>query len=163
MATPTTEAATLPQLPGTVAESRTRRVLEFAASNKLLIVSGAVILIYILVSILAPLLAPYNPLTPHPGANYLAPGGSYLGNHFILGTDKEGRDVLSRIMWGGRATLVGAGIAMLIASGGGFILGLTTAYVGGWFDRVLMRVFDLILCFSRSSSRSFSSPRSGQA
>jgi ABC-type dipeptide/oligopeptide/nickel transport system permease subunit len=147
MATPTTEAATLPQLPGAAAESRTHRILEFAADNKLLMISGAIILIYILVTILAPLLVPYNPLTPHPGANYLAPGKSYLGNHFILGTDKEGRDVLSRIMYGGRATLVGAGIVLVIASGGGFVLGLTTAYVGGWFDRVLMRVFDLILCF----------------
>jgi ABC-type dipeptide/oligopeptide/nickel transport system permease subunit len=147
MATPTTEIVTLPQLPGAAADSRTRRMLEFAASNKLLVISGTIILIYILVAIAAPLVAPYNPLTPHPGANYLAPGGSYLGNHFILGTDKEGRDVLSRIIYGGRATLVGAAIVLLIASGGGFVLGLTTAYVGGWFDRILMRVFDLILSF----------------
>ena len=147
MASPTTEAAALSQLPGTATVSRWRQMLAFAAHNKLLIISGAIIAIYILVTIFAPLFAPYDPLALHPGANYLRPGASYLGNHFVLGTDKEGRDELSRILYGGRATLVGAGIVLLISSGGGFILGLTTAYVGSWFDRFMMRVFDLILSF----------------
>jgi peptide/nickel transport system permease protein len=128
-------------------DSRLRVMLAFARGHKLLMISGTIIVLYILAAIFAPLLAPYDPLAEHPGANYLAPGGHYLGHSYALGTDKEGRDVLSRILYGGRATLVGAVIVLVIAAGGGFVYGLSTAYVGGWFDSVSMRLFDLILSF----------------
>jgi ABC-type dipeptide/oligopeptide/nickel transport system permease subunit len=124
-----------------------RGAASFARHHKLLMLSGFVIAIYILASVCAPLLAPYNPLAFHSGANYLAPGGHYLGHEFLLGTDEEGRDVLSRIIYGGRATLLGAGIVLVIAAGGGFMYGLTTAYFGGWFDRLSMRLFEVILSF----------------
>lgn len=147
MDSPSASATTVESVSVAPRTARGRMVLGFIAHNKLLTISGTIILIYIVVTIIAPLVAPYDPLTPHAGANYLAPGGHFLGKHFLFGTDKEGRDVLSRILFGGRATLVGAAIVLVIAAGGGFVYGLSTAYLGGWFDRLSMRLFDLILSF----------------
>jgi peptide/nickel transport system permease protein len=122
--------------------SRLQRYWQFARSHKLLMVTGAIIALYILVAIFGPLAAPYNPDTPHPGANYAAPGG-----HFLLGTDMEGRDILSRMLYGARSTLLSAFGVMLIATVGGFVYGLIAAYVGGAFDRLSMRLFDPMLSF----------------
>ncbi|MDO8212669.1 ABC transporter permease [Conexibacter sp. CPCC 206217] len=125
-----------------LAPSRARRAFAFARTHKLLVVTGAIIVFYVLIALFGPLLAPFDPNQSHPGANYQAPGGEYL-----LGTDKQGRDVLSRMLYGARWTLLGALAVMLIAAVGGFIYGLTTAYLGGWFDRFSMRLFDLVLSF----------------
>ena len=129
-----------PLRPATQSTSRARRIARYVAQHKLLVLSGAVVVAYILLAIFGPLLAPYPPNESHPGSNYAPPGGE-----FVLGTDKEGRDILSRMLYGARTTLFGAFVVMMIATVGGFILGLITAYVGGWFDRVMMRAFDVIL------------------
>ena len=147
MAVPSASAGRLTSTQDAAAASRRRRAVVFLARHKLLTISGAVIAVYVLAAILAPLLAPYDPLAPHAGANYLPPDSHAFGQVFLLGTDKEGRDILSRVLYGGRATLEGAGIVLVIAAGGGFMCGLTTAYFGGWVDRVAMRVFELILSF----------------
>lgn len=121
---------------------RRQGVAAFLLGHKLLAVTGAIIALYLLVAVFGPLIAPYDPNESHPGSNYAPPGGE-----FLLGTDKAGRDVLSRMLYGARTTLLGAFAVMAIATVGGFIYGLTTAYVGGWFDRFSMRLFDLILSF----------------
>ena len=119
-----------------------RSRLERALHDRLLLLTGSVIVIYVLVGLIGPLIAPQGPYTSHPGFNFHPPDG-----HFLLGTDKEGRDVLSRLLYGTRFTLIGAFGVMAIAALIGFIYGLVTAYVGGWFDSLSMRLFDVILSF----------------
>jgi peptide/nickel transport system permease protein len=110
--------------------------------NKLVLAGSGLVLLLLLVSLLAPWLAPYDPgkidLT-----NVLA---SPSINHWF-GTDPLGRDVMSRMIWGARISLkvgfVATGVAIII----GTILGAVAGYYGGWVDSVIMRFVDIMLCF----------------
>lgn len=117
-----------------------RSSLAFALRDRLLLPAAAIILIYLLVAVFGGLIVPHNPFESHPGQNFHPPGAE-----FWLGTDQEGRDVLSRLLYGTRYTLLGALGVMAIAALGGFVFGLVTAYVGSWFDSVSLRLFDVIL------------------
>jgi peptide/nickel transport system permease protein len=117
-----------------------RPVLGYARGHKALVASGAVLLGFLLLALFGPWLAPHDPLASNPGANYQPPSAE-----FWFGTDKLGRDVFSRVIVGTRYTLLGGFGVMAIAALGGFVYGLLTAYAGGWFDRVSMRLFDLML------------------
>jgi ABC-type dipeptide/oligopeptide/nickel transport system permease subunit len=64
-----------------------------------------------------------------------------------LGTDLIGRDVLSRLLWGGRTTLLITLVAVAIALAAGLVLGLLSGYLGGWVDQVVMRVLDVVFAF----------------
>jgi len=109
---------------------------------------GAVVVVgLIVVAVLAPLLAPHNPLTAYPSG--LSRNGAPLapGHGFALGTDPNGRDVLSRLIYGARISLtigvVANGLATLI----GLLIGLISAYIGRWVDTVLMRFTDVVMAF----------------
>jgi ABC-type dipeptide/oligopeptide/nickel transport system permease subunit len=117
-------------------------VYRFARRNKLLVISGAIIAMYVLLAIVGPYVTPQSAFQSNPGLNFAKPSWAH-----VFGADKEGRDVLSRMLYGARYTMIGAFAVMAIAALGGFLYGLVTAYVGGWFDRVSMRLFDLILSF----------------
>jgi peptide/nickel transport system permease protein len=116
--------------------------LRFAVRNKLLVASGTIITIYVILAIVGPYITPYDPFESNPGRNFQSESWAHW-----FGTDKEGRDVASRMLYGARYTMIGAFAVMAIAALGGFLYGLVTAYAGGWFDRVSMRMFDLILSF----------------
>jgi len=91
---------------------------------------------------LAPVLAPAGPLGADTARALLPPGPNWP-----LGTDLLGRDVLVRILWGGRWTL-GMGLAALgVAIGAGLPVGLVAGTFGGWVEAVLMRVVDALLAF----------------
>ena len=96
----------------------------------------------VLAVLLAPLIAPYGPDTPD--YNAILQGPSHL--HWF-GTDNVGRDIFSRILYGGRTTLVVAVLGVLLASAGGTLLGFLGGYFGGWLDAALMRVVDIWLSF----------------
>jgi peptide/nickel transport system permease protein len=85
-------------------------------------------------------LAPYPPKAFLVGAPALGPTGAHL-----LGTDASGRDVLSRLLAGGTTVLIIPLAAVLLSMAVGGTLGLACAYVGGWLDRVVARLFDLML------------------
>jgi peptide/nickel transport system permease protein len=123
-----------------LAAARRRGVLRYARRHKLLVISGAVIGLYVLAAVIGPYITPHDPFESHPGLNYHGPSSTYW-----FGNDKEGRDIFSRLLYGARYTLIGAFAVVGIAAVGGFIYGLLTAYIGGWFDRVSMRLFDLVL------------------
>jgi peptide/nickel transport system permease protein len=101
----------------------------------------AIVSFWILVAILAPLIAPYGP-NDLVGRALQAPSSA-----FLLGTDDLGRDVLSRVLWGARVVLVLAPLAVLIAEITGALIGLFTGYIGGWVDDVIMRVNDALISF----------------
>lgn len=108
---------------------------------------GAVILtIFVLAALLAPLLGLPDPVKGNLLARLKEPTISLtgLGPH-PLGTDQLGRDILSRIVHGGRVTLMIAGLSVLTGGIFGVVVGLISGFFGGWVDRVLMRIVDMQL------------------
>lgn len=95
-----------------------------------------------LVSIFAPLLAPYDPLTQFPGKELLGPS-----REFWLGTDRLGRDVFSRLLYGGRPTLLVGLIAVPLGAIVGTVIGIVAGYTSDLVETVSMRSMDLIFSF----------------
>lgn len=110
-------------------------------------VGAAIMLVFVLVAILAPLLAPY-PETALPGARYITPTsipGPGEIPEFPLGLDRFGGDVLSKLIWGARASLLIGVVSTVFGLIGGMILGLVAGTFGGWVDTVIMRFVDILL------------------
>ncbi|MFA9439210.1 ABC transporter permease [Uliginosibacterium sp. sgz301328] len=112
------------------------------ALNRLGLIGLAIVCVLILVAILAPWLAPFSPIEQDL-AKVLTPPGSV---HW-LGTDELGRDILSRIVWGSRLTLMTIGIVSIVVAPIGLTVGCVAGYFGGWVETVLMRVTELFLAF----------------
>ncbi|MCT2584506.1 ABC transporter permease [Actinophytocola gossypii] len=103
-------------------------------------VVGAVgLLVLVVLAVFAPLIAPFDP-TAQDGEPLLGPSGANL-----LGTDQLGRDILSRLIHGARASLIAAGGAAMVGAGIGVPLGLLAGYLGRWVDAIAMRLVDLLL------------------
>jgi peptide/nickel transport system permease protein len=127
---------------------------EFAASyarSRVAVAALIVLLLILAVAICAPLISPQNPYDLAQldiMDSKLAPGSkSGAGWTFLLGTDDQGRDMLSAIFHGLRISL-GVGVfSTVVALAIGIVAGLIAAYVGGWTDAVIMRVVDLQLSF----------------
>lgn len=108
-----------------------------------LAVSGLVLVAGMFVVALAsPWLAPYDPNFIDLKEVLMPPGTAHL-----LGTDTLGRDVLSRIIFGARVSLMVGFVAVGIATLIGLLIGSLAGYYGGWMDQALMRLVDLMLCF----------------
>jgi len=114
--------------------------------NRLARSGGIIIGGFLLVAALAPLLAPHGPLAQDLDAR-LKPGLWAGDVVHPLGTDELGRDLLSRIIYGTRVSLLIGSVAILLMNVLGISLGLTTGYFGGWPDAVLMRFVDVLLSF----------------
>jgi peptide/nickel transport system permease protein len=114
--------------------------------NKLAIAGLAVMIILYLITLLTPLIAPFDPAAQGDiiTSRYLPPSSAHW-----LGTDKFGRDILSRVLYGARISLsigfVAVGISMTL----GTLIGAVAGYFGGWVDSVLMRFTDMMLAFPR--------------
>jgi peptide/nickel transport system permease protein len=109
---------------------------------KRIVVGATFVVVLALVALLAPVLAPYNPVETRPALAYQPPGAAHL-----LGTDNLGRDVLSRIIWGARTSLEVGVISVSIGLLAGAGLGLLAGYRGGWTDTLVMRLIDALLAF----------------
>jgi len=104
------------------------------------LVGGAIVVLVIGAAILAPLIAPHDPVAIDIENSLLPPGGDYL-----LGTDQGGRDLLSRIIWGARVSLMVSLLAVVIGMVFGVLLGLLAAHRrGGWVQHVIMRGMDMV-------------------
>jgi peptide/nickel transport system permease protein len=97
-------------------------------------------LTFLLVAVLAPLLAPHDPIAFSLGQQLQPPSATYP-----FGTDELGRDILSRLLWGSRITLLITMGAVAVALAGGTILGILAGYRGGWSDTLIMRAMDILL------------------
>ena len=106
------------------------------------LVGGAVIATLVAVAVLAPLIAPYDPDAVDLGNGLAGPSGAHL-----LGTDNLGRDILSRLMFGTRLSLIGPLIVVFISTVLGILFGLIGGYFGGVIDGVTGRIWDLLLGF----------------
>jgi len=104
-------------------------------------IGGSLILFIILMTIFASFISPYDPTIPS-GGSYQPPSWEHP-----MGTDKYGRDMLSRIIWGGRIPLAIGLVATIFSFAVGVPLGLISGYIGGALDRILSLVMDSIYSF----------------
>ncbi|MEM1317302.1 MAG: ABC transporter permease [Pseudomonadota bacterium] len=116
------------------------------------VVSLIVVLLLVLSAVFAPLIAPYNPFDPASlnlmnGFSRPMEPNAFTGDVFWLGTDDQGRDVFSTILYGMRVSLFVGFTAVLFAMVLGVGLGLIAGYVGGWTDTIIMRIADVQLTF----------------
>src|SRR5262245_56144589 len=117
-------------------------VLRRAARTRLAPFGVAVMLAAVVAAVLAPVLAPHDPLKQDLGHALARPDRVHL-----LGTDNVGRDVLSRVIWGTRISLVAGFCSVAIAVVAGGLLGLVAGYAGGRTDGLAMRLMDAVLSF----------------
>lgn len=131
-----------PQEEAPVRTSRRKRAWQQLKRSRLAIPGGLIVLIFIVIAILAPLVAPYDPYKNNL-ANTLATPST---EHFF-GTDELGRDIFSRIVYGARLSLLEGLFSVMIAMLIGVPLGIISGYVGGRTDIILMRLVDILLAF----------------
>ena len=124
------------------------RVNEFSRFRRVFLGRGVVvfgmviIILFIIVAIFAPLIAPYDPYKLNLSAALLQPSAQHW-----LGTDPLGRDTLSRIIYGTRTSLEIGLIVVAVASVVGMALGTIAGYYGGWTYNIIMRVIDALMAF----------------
>ncbi|WP_267398335.1 ABC transporter permease [Pseudomonas sp. GM_Psu_2] len=131
-------ALTLPR-PATLSPARSPFWRKFSA-NRGALLGAALILTFALAALLAPWLAPFDPLKTSFLAVRKAPSALNW-----LGTDELGRDLLSRLLWGARSSLLAGVVSVAIALLVGVPLGLIAGYFGGWLDAVVSRLVEALL------------------
>jgi ABC-type dipeptide/oligopeptide/nickel transport system permease subunit len=119
-----------------------RDALRRLLANKMAVVGGVIVLFFVFLAIFGQALAPQNALLQDLTRISEAPSRDHW-----FGTDELGRDFFSRIMAGARTALLVATLVTLIAAGMGVLIGLVSAYAGGWVDSILMRTADVLLAF----------------
>jgi len=117
-----------------------RRALRRLLRRRGAMLGLVIVLIFIVLAVFAPLIAPYDPVATSWSAVRVAPSADYW-----FGTDEIGRDVLSRVIWGARASLLAGLVSVCISMSLGVPIGLLAAYVGGWTDGLISRFTDSML------------------
>jgi peptide/nickel transport system permease protein len=118
-------------------------MLQALGRNPGAMVGVGIVTILIVVAILAPWLAPYDPLMMGAGRRLQPPSWAYP-----FGTDEFGRDIFSRVLHGSRLTLMVGAIAVGISLTSGLLIGMVGGYAGGWIERILMRGVDVLFSFT---------------
>lgn len=121
-------------------ESPTQRAIRRFLRHRLAMAGLVVVVLFVLVAAFAPLLAPQDPNQTSWSAIRQAPSAAHW-----FGTDENGRDVLSRVIWGARASLMAGVLAVLGAVLMGVPIGLLAGMAGGWVDAVISRIADAML------------------
>ena len=134
----TTAVADVASLPREISPGR-RALLRLARRRGAMVALG-VVAFFILLAIFAAQVAPFDPLATSWSAVRKAPSAAHW-----FGTDEIGRDVLSRVIWGSRASLLAGVVSVSIALALGIPIGLTAGYVGGWLDALISRITDAML------------------
>jgi len=143
MATPATPVAPRPAAPPADPEApprRRRRRLARFMRNRAAVAGAIIVLIVIVAAILAPWLSPYDPVQ----ASFMTVRQAPSAAHWF-GTDELGRDVLTRLLWGARASLLAGVVSVGIAVAIGVPLGLAAGYFGGLVDGIVSRIADALL------------------
>ncbi len=122
--------------------------------NKASIVGLVIVLFFLLVTALASVIAPHSPLQLNSGKGFLPPAwveksstGKTGDSDFLLGTDTLGRDVLSRVMYGSRVSMMVGFVPTIIIILVGTLVGMAAGYYGGSWDNLLMRITDIMYGF----------------
>jgi peptide/nickel transport system permease protein len=114
--------------------------------NRLAMTGAVIVLVLYLVAIFAPILTPYDPVEHGdvPRMRYMHPNTQHL-----FGTDKFGRDVLTRVLYGSRISLTISFLAVMISVVFGSVVGAAAGYAGGFTDTILMRIVDALMAIPR--------------
>ncbi|MDE3102740.1 MAG: ABC transporter permease [Chloroflexota bacterium] len=118
--------------------------------NKAAMVGLAIIILVGLAAIFAPFIAPWDPILQHPDRNTYDPfwgSPQYIDHRFILGTDQLGRDILSRLIYSARVSMIIGFVPVTLIFVIGVSVGMVAGYAGGWTDQILMRVTDIVYAF----------------
>ncbi len=121
--------------------SNLSRIIKRFMRHKLAVASLIVLLVLIGAALLAPVIAPYSP-TRVSGGFSAAPDAAHW-----LGTDQVGRDILSRLLYAIRISLLVGAMATVISTAIGVVLGLISGYFGGWVDKLIMSITDMVMSF----------------
>jgi peptide/nickel transport system permease protein len=151
-ASPETPVPPAPARPNWLARAWDSDIAYSFRTSPVALVSGIVALIIVLAAGFAPLIAPHDPFDPSTlnlmnGFTPPMEPNAFTGEAFLLGTDDQGRDVFSTILYGARISLFVGFAAVLFAMTLGITLGLIAGYRGGWVDGLLMRIADVQLTF----------------
>jgi peptide/nickel transport system permease protein len=120
------------------------RILHVARRSPAAVAGALILAVILLAAALAPLLSPYDPIAQDIANRLAAPSAAHW-----LGTDGFGRDIVSRLIYGTRPTLLIISLVALIMAPLGTAIGIVSGYYGGWLDRVLMRFTDVVMSFPR--------------
>lgn len=123
---------------------KARKFIKTMFSRKMVIVAATGVVIFILLAIFAGIITPYNPNTTSPYETFQKPSATHW-----LGTDDYGRDILTRLIYGARVSLIVGVLAVVIACVIGVFLGLCAAYFGGIVDTVIMRLSEALMSIPR--------------
>ena len=120
--------------------------------SPLAMLAAAIVAFLFVIALLASLIAPTNPFDPSSlnlmnGFTPPMTPNAFTGESFVMGTDDQGRDLLSAIIYGLRVSLFVGVMSVFLAMGLGVSLGLLAGYVGGWLDHLIMRIADIQLTF----------------
>ncbi|MBK9749935.1 MAG: ABC transporter permease [Chloroflexi bacterium] len=119
------------------------KAARIARRNPLLVVGVLIVLVWVIAALFASQIAPFQPLTQNVSARLQAPG---LDVH-TWGTDELGRDIFSRVLYGGRITIPAGVLVIVIGSILGTVIGAVAGYVGGMWDEIIMRITELFMAF----------------
>lgn len=117
-------------------------MIRMIANSRVGLAGLCIVSLIVVLSILAPLIAPYDPLDQRLEERLQPPSPSHL-----MGTDKLGRDIFSRVLYGGRISMFIALSSVALALLIGLVIGLAAGYLGGRADNILMRMTDMFLAF----------------
>ena len=120
--------------------SSVRRFIRVLTARKVVVIAILILLVTILAAVFAPLIAPFDPYKQNLSQSLHQPSSEHL-----LGTDMLGRDVLSRIIYGARVSLIVGLVVVIIAGVLGMSIGLVSGYFGGRLDSILMRLMDAMI------------------
>ena len=124
-------------------ERRANNVWNKLKRNKTAMIGLVIVVVMVFIAVFAPVLAPYDPNEIHPLDAFLKP----FSEGHIFGTDQFGRDLLSRVIYGARVSLIVAAGGTLVGGVIGVLLGLIAGFMGGIVDSVIMRIMDGFLSF----------------
>ena len=133
---------TIAEIARTRPPSRLKRIWRWMLSDPRAVLSISYLVMLLIVSVFAPVLAPYSPVAQDVSQLLLPPDGAHW-----LGTDDLGRDVLSRLIWGAPNSMYASLLAVSVAIGLGVPVGLIIGFVGGWLDEIVSRFIDALLSF----------------
>jgi len=121
----------------------TRQRRRFWRTEGFPLIPFVILALILFVAIFADVLAPHDPQVGSLARRFRPPAWQQGGSmEYLLGTDHVGRDVLSRLIFGARVSMIVGTAAVFVAGGIGTLLGIVSAYLGGWVDQVIMRITD---------------------
>ena len=119
-----------------------RRAWHLLLRNRMAVSGAVVVLAWVAIALLAPVIAPYDPIDQQVRQRLQGPSAAHL-----LGVDELGRDVFSRVLYGGRVSLPVAAVVVVVATLFGTLYGGLAGFAGKWLDESAMRLVDMVLAF----------------